>query len=498
MTESENAVFWVCMSALAILVNFWPKPARGLDRPLLWWTRRDAFRVRDLLNGGLLILGITGSGKSSSSGKKIARAIVADRNSYGLVLAAKPEDLPMWQEIFRKTGQSKRLLVFDGAKSRLRLNFLEEAARHGDAREITKVITTIGETLASGDRGRGGENAAFFLAQQERAIHHAVELLLAAHGKVTSNDLQQFIATAATSRQQISQEDWRTQFHNKCIQAAHAARLSPRKRHDIQQATDFWCGEWSGMADRMRSSILAGVMGTLFVFNNGLVHELVSTTSNFTFEQLRRKRQWLLVNMAPSEYGDSGRFVGAGFKYLMQRHVLRMTAGAKDPFHICWCDEAQNWTNQFDAEYLAQCRSHRGCMVFLTQSVHSFHTAMRSEDSKHQTLSLLGNFSHRVFHALGDIETAQWASETLGRRIETHFGGSTQPAESVFDEFFGVDRTTSSFSEQYAPVLQPNEFMNGLRTGGPGNGYQCDAIIIRPGMPFSNGENFLFTTFSQR
>jgi type IV secretory pathway TraG/TraD family ATPase VirD4 len=228
------------------------------------------------------------------------------------------------------------------------------------------------------------------------------------------------------------------------------------------------------------------------------VHDLVSSTSNFTLEELRRKRQWLLVNMAPSECGESGRFVGAGFKYLMQRHVLRTTAGANDPFHVVWCDEAQNWTNQYDAEYLAQCRSHRGCMVYLTQSIHSFHTAMRSEDSKHQTLSLLGNFSHRIFHALGDVETAQWASDTLGKQLQTHFGGSTQPAESVFDEFFGVDRTTSSHSEQYAPVLQPNEFMNGLRTGGPGNRFLSDAILIRPGVPFSNGENFLFLTFSQR
>jgi len=497
---TDQQMIGAALAVIAIAIVYSSRTKRvSIDRALWWWTHNDPVRVRDLLNGGILILGMTGSGKSSSSGKQIARALVRDRQSFGLILAAKPEDLPMWTDIFRKTGQSKRLLVFDGAKSRLRMNFLEEAARYGgDTREITKCITTIGETLASGDRGRGGENAAFFLAQQERLIHFASEVLRAGVGKVTSSELHRFITSAALTREELSSERWRGDFHNKCIQAAHKQTQSARGRHDLMQAIDYFLGEYPSMADRTRSSILAGVMGTLFVFNSGLVHDLVSTKTNFTFDQMRRRRQWLLVNLAPSEYGDSGRFIGAGFKYLFQRYILRLAAKPSDPFHVCWCDEAQNWTNKFDAEYLAQCRSHRGCMVFLTQSVHSFHTAMQSEDAKQQTLSLLGNFNHRIFHALGDVETAQWASELLGRRLETHFGGSTQPAESVFDQLFGVNRSTASCNTQYEPVLQPSVFMNGLRNGGPRNGHLCDAVILRPGMRFSNGENYLITTFSQR
>ncbi|MBY0589145.1 TraM recognition domain-containing protein [bacterium] len=488
------------LAAVFVLLCCFAKGQPGnLDRILFRWTRRDPFRVRDLLNGGILILGITGSGKSSSSGKHIARAVVRDQNSYGLILAAKPDDLAMWQGIFRAAGQSKRLLVFDGDRSPLRFNFLAEASKHGnDSREITKCILMIGESLTRGDRGRGGDNAAFFLAQQERMIHHAVEIIKSATSTVTSSDLQKFIGTAANTDAEVADDTWRNNFHFQCVKVIHARAKNDPLPRDLEQECEYWLTEYPRMASRMRTSIVAGVMATLFVFNNGLVHERVSTNSNFSFDQMRQKRQWLFVNLSPSEYGDSGTFIGAGFKYLMQRHVLRSLAGKGDPFHVCWCDEAQNWTNQFDAEYLAQCRSRQGCMVFLTQSVHSFHTSMRSDDSKHQTLSLLGNFGHRVFHALGDVESAQWASESLGKRIETHFGGSTQPAESIFDDFFGVDRTTSSFNTQYEPVLQPSEFMNRLRTGGPRNRFQCDAVVIRPGMPFSNGENFLFTTFDQR
>ncbi len=188
-----------------------------LDRCLFHWTRYDPFTVRDLLNGGLLIMGITGGGKSSSSGKHIARSLVRDRNTFGLILAAKPEDLPMWQQIFAERRQSHRLLVFDAEQSPLRFNFLEEAGRYGgDTRELVKCISTIGETLQNGNQGRGGENAAFFSQQQERLLYHAVEIVKTAFEHVTSSALHQFISTAAQHGQQLADPAWREGFHSKC------------------------------------------------------------------------------------------------------------------------------------------------------------------------------------------------------------------------------------------------------------------------------------------
>ena len=52
------------------------QPPTPLDAPLFHWSPHDPFRVRDLLNGGVLILGRAGSGKTSSSGRTIMQAIV--------------------------------------------------------------------------------------------------------------------------------------------------------------------------------------------------------------------------------------------------------------------------------------------------------------------------------------------------------------------------------------------------------------------------------------
>jgi hypothetical protein len=76
-----------------------------LDQVLLMWTDRDPFRIRDLLNGGVLVLGRAGSGKTSSSGRTLMQAIVNHPRSGGLILCAKPEDAADIHSIFLKAGR---------------------------------------------------------------------------------------------------------------------------------------------------------------------------------------------------------------------------------------------------------------------------------------------------------------------------------------------------------------------------------------------------------
>src|SRR5580692_5713033 len=66
-----------------------------LDTILGSWTDIDPFTVRDLLNGGVSIMGRVGSGKTSGSGKWLGESIVNFPKSGGLILCAKPEDKDM-------------------------------------------------------------------------------------------------------------------------------------------------------------------------------------------------------------------------------------------------------------------------------------------------------------------------------------------------------------------------------------------------------------------
>lgn len=472
---------------------------QSLDAALFDWRPKESFTLRHLLDGGVSILGRVGSGKTSSSGKILGRAVVRYRNSSGLICCAKPEDAPMWREIFRDAGRAGDLVEFDADGSKSRLNFLAEAALHGgQAREVTRCLMTINESLRSGDSKGRGENSEFWAREEERMIYNAIEPLRMAGRPVGASELQAFITTAAFSQKQLSDPVWRQGFHCQTIGEAHRATKSATDEFDLNLATDYWYREVPHMDERTRGNILTGVLGLLHVLNSGLVRSLISTTTNIRPKDMLQHRKWVLVNVPPARFGDAGAVINAGWKYLTQREVLRREAKPDDAFHVIWCDEAQQFANSFDSAYLAQCRSHLGCVVFLTQSLHSYLSAMKGDRGVYQAKALLGNFGHHILHALGDFESAEWASEKVGKRLETMIGGSMPAADSLLDELIGRTRFTGSFSTQYEPILQPNVFMNGLRTGGRRNGYVCDAIVMKSGEPFRCGENFLQVAFSQR
>jgi type IV secretory pathway TraG/TraD family ATPase VirD4 len=473
-----------------------PQVRDALDAVLFNWTEQDGFTVRDLLNGGVAIIGRSGSGKTSSSGKLLGRSIVHHGNSGGLILSAKPEDLSMWTEIFREAGREGDLIVFNPESGR-RFNILNYVMRcFGHTREITKVITTIGETLRSSD-AKAGEDSDFWERERARMIYNAVEVVKLATGTVHAPHLQRFITGAAHSPEQLKNEEWRRDFHCELIRRATDKSKSPIEEHDFAQAVDYWLAEIPTMADKTRSSIAVNVMGILHVMNTGIVRELMSTATNVSPDDMFAGR-WIIVDMPPSEWGDIGLFVAAAWKYITQRRNLRRDARAGDAINVIWCDEAQQFVNSHDSQYLAQCRSHLGCMVFLTQSLHSYYATLHGESGRHQADALLANAGHKVLHALGDVQTAEWASGLIGKSLQTFTGGSMAPVMDVWEELAGKSQYTGNFSQHYELILQNNVFLNGLRTGGLANGLMCDAIVIRSGEPFRWGGNYLRVAFSQR
>ncbi len=504
--DLENEIFLLTVIVIAgILIGKAQKrhpsqampddPEDPLDRTLLHWSAKDRFTFRDLLNGGICITGRSGSGKTSSSGTEIALAILMSMKSGGLILAAKPEDRHMWQAMFDKAGRGDDLLVF-GPDTPLRFNFLAYVlAMGGQTRDVTRCITVIGETLRAADT-KGGESADFWEREQERMIYNAVETVKQAEGSVSAPMIQKFINSAPTSLEQIASPQWQAGYCNQCLAKAFAKPKSAIESHDYQLATDYWLSEFPTMADKTRSSILTGVMGILHVFNTGVVRELVSTTTNVSPDQMIEGK-WVLVDMAPAEWGDSGALIAAGWKYLVQRRILRRRAEPGDNVVVIWADEYAQFANSYDAQYLSQCRSHLGCLVVLTQSLHSYYMSMKGESGKHQADALLTNFSTKIWHALGDTATAEWASGLIGKGREIFVSTSMAPREDVYDELMGRTKVSSSASEHYEAILKPNVLMNGLRTGGRANKRICDAIVMRSGEAFANGQNWLWREFRQ-
>jgi hypothetical protein len=469
-----------------------------LDAVLLRWTPHDPFTMRDLLNGGVAIVGRAGSGKTSGSGRKLADAIVGNRRTGGLILASAPTDLGMWQEIFARAGRQKDLILF-GPGHRHQFNVIDYQVRQkADARDIAKAIICIGEALDNDDsRSGGGEGDKFWPIQVKRTLETSIEIVRQALGRVTIPEIQRFINTAALSPEQLTDPKWADSFHNQCFRRAYGRAKSGIEQHDYQLANDFWLCEWPGMNDRTRSSIQAGVLGPLHVFNQGIVRSLLSEGTTITPE-IVEKGKWIFVDMPIGQHGSSGAFVLSSLKYFTQRHILRRTIRPDNNPIIIWCDEAQKVVNSADSFFLSESRKYAGCSIYLTQSMHAYFAALSGERGKNQAETLLTNFATKVFHAVGDPKTAEWASKLVGSSLQTFIGGSMQSGTDDYDALTGKLQFSSNFNQKFEPILQPNIYMHGMRTGGPANRFMVDGIVVRNGEPFSNGENWLWCTFSQK
>lgn len=473
------------------------RPNASLDAGLMDWNHADKMRRRDVLNGGILIMGRPGSGKTSASGRVIARAIASDPLSTFLILSAKPEDKQMWQQIF--ADKKRELLVFDPGGN-LKCDMIDFIQRMGgDTREVVSFILTATEVLRGESNQGGGEYGSFFQDEEKRGLYHGVEIQRQAGVAVSAPNIQRFISGAALSKEQLNSAQWREGFHNACIRAAVKRQGTAREKHDLEMAINYWVHEWPVMAQRTRSCILAGMLNKLFYFNSGIARELIASGTNCSPLDMLYGGKSILVNAPSCEYGDTGALISSCWKYLTQKCVLSREFKPGCFYSIVWADEAWQVTTSFDQHYAATSRSHGGAMVYLAQSRDSFYSALKGEDGKNFSNALLGMFHHKIFHALGSADDAEYASSLLGRQRELFVSGGTQPYQDVFDGFLGNGQFTASTSEQYQPILQPRVLLSNLRTGGPENNYLADAIVIRTGEPFkSTGQNFLHVTFSQR
>ena len=480
-----------------------PKPAlptHPLDRVLFSWAPGEPFTLRHHLNGGTMIIGRVGSGKTSGSGMLLGRSIVALPGSGGLILCAKPEDRAMWTSIFERAGRADDLLAF-GPGEQLRFNFLAYVLEmtKGSTRDVTKLIQVIGEVIRSADVKGGGEASDFFEKEETRLIYNAVEMLKLATGTVNTPDLQAFIAAAPKSMAQMAAPGFKENYCKRICDKALAvvkAKKDPIATHDYNLSLSYWLGEYPNMADKTRSCIETGVLGKLHAMNVGIVRELISTTTNVSPDEILNGK-WVIVDTPPSEFGDSGAVVAAGWKYLTQRRILRRRAGAAENPVTLWCDEAQLFVNSYDSEFSTQCRSYGGCQVFLTQSLHSYYAALKGESGRHQADALLTNFSTRIFHAVGDAMTAKWASDMLGLELRAMPSTTSSPGENPFDDMFRASSCSATISYQFQPVIQPNLLMHGLRTGGICNNLMCDAVVIRSADKFRDGRSWKLVAFSQ-
>jgi hypothetical protein len=470
-----------------------PAKARAvlLDQVLLSWTPDDHLTLRDILNGGCIILGRPGSGKSSSSSFKLLKAAVDAEGSGGLICGASPSDLEMVEHIFSR--HPGRLVVFDGTPSGHRFNVLNYLAKRPGAslNDVCAALFAVAEAVDRNGGQGGGDDGNFFETAARQLITYAVTVIYHATGKVDVADVLTFINTSATSKEELKPSSTYAEgFQGRCFTLADDKKKTEAEEYDYDLAAAHFRDSWPSLADRTRSSVSAVALAKLGVWNSGL-NRLLFCTSTSISPAAMDQNKWIFCNMPPATRGVDGAAATGIWRFATQFHALKRDTRAYNPPLFIHIDEMHNTLNFYDTRFLGESRKFSSCMIACTQGRSSFYANMRGENAEAQVNALMNNFSHKIVHALADPADARWAADLAGEVIDIEIGGSERQPDGVLEEMSERGSWSGSFHEKQRQRLLASDFMHGFRCGGPRNDNLCDAILIRSGEMFSTGECYL-------
>ena len=130
-------------------------------------------------------------------------------------------------------------------------------------------------------------------------------------------------------------------------------------------------------------------------------------------------------------------------------------------------------------------RSSRACTVFISQNISNYYATIGGSHPKERVNSLLGNLATKIFHANNDYVTNEWAANTIGKTFQSKSTVS-----------IGTNDNTS-VSESLNYQIEPQEFTV-LRSGAEENNFQVEGIMTVAGRNWSDGRNYILTTFNQK
>lgn len=527
-------------------MKFW-KRANLMDRPLLRLTATDVLTLRDFA-AGTLVLGMTGSGKSSGPYNGILRGFINGPTKMGgLCTTVKPEDTESIRRICKEEGRLDSLLVWDGTNGGF--NFLawilaqEGANGIENAIEFLMRVIELKKASAAVPAGAGEQFWFDVVLQFLRAL---IPLIHAATGTLRIDDILLCARSAPTSPEQMKDPAWQANsaFFKMCALAAD------KLGEEMGQRLMAYWQEFAALDAKTRSNILISLTTALdpLVSNPWLRNAFCEESS--IFPELCFEGVIIVLDMPVLTRHEDGLFAQQIFVLAFQRAVLARNALAKryrERAVFLIIDEFPLLCNSQYARFLGLCRSSNCCTVLLAQSIPSLEARMMGPNGAQQAQSLIANCAIKIWAANNCTVTNEWASKTIGRTVQTrsnysaneghnanfgmnmgtgeNFGWSSQSGGNSSSSSNGGSSSGSSWSsgssggtndnwgrnrgsgsshgqswghsEVLEFAVEPGEFGRMLKTGGPANGNRISTIIYQAGRTFSSGSNALLVEWRQ-
>src|SRR5215472_10992155 len=175
------------------LVRFSRLPA---DR----WTLADSFQ-------GVAIFGENGSGKTSGSGRVLARKYL-ETGLGGMVLCFKTDEADLWRSYLRAAGREEDGRFF-GVNEAFRFNFMDYEARSSGVDFAENLVTLLVDIASVQKRTEAtGSEAHFWLPQKKKLLRNAISLLLLAEQPIQLRALYEMILASPKMPDDVSSAKW--------------------------------------------------------------------------------------------------------------------------------------------------------------------------------------------------------------------------------------------------------------------------------------------------
>ena len=449
------------------------------------WTVRDACT-------GVMVFGMTGSGKSSGPLHKIANKFLT-LNFGGVVFCAKPDECDTWIKYAKEAHREDDLLFL----SKLTFNYLDHESRRSGrgGGQIENLVNLYLEIVNMGKdkRNSGGGNDEYWNNAVKQLLRNTMTILQMAGESINIENIYRMVISAPSANGNTAEE---SSYCTDLMALSIPEHL--RQTPEFEIARTFFLEEFAHLDERTRSNTVSSFSVTADSMQRGeLAHCFSTPESTLHLEDIYRNHKILIVDYDQKSWGRMGQYAAGIIKYCFEMMIERREDISNNdaPPVFLWADECQFFSLDYDQKFQTTARSSRTLTVYATQNLGNLYDGYGKEKAS----SLLGNLGTKFFCQNGEFETNEWASKSIGQEIILRKNKTYGDSKS--SSMKGDDNKSLSFSEGYSEQkdyrVDPADFST-LQTGGPRGQCKVGFIFWQSGRILNNGSVYVRSTIEQQ
>ena len=449
------------------------------------WTVRDACT-------GVMVFGMTGSGKSSGPLHKIANKFLT-LNFGGVVFCAKPDECDTWIKYAKEAHREDDLLFL----SKLTFNYLDHESRRSGrgGGQIENLVNLYLEIVNMGKdkRNSGGSNDEYWNNAVKQLLRNTMTILQMAGESINIENIYRMVISAPSANGNTAEE---SSYCTDLMALSIPEHL--RQTPEFEIARTFFLEEFAHLDERTRSNTVSSFSVTADSMQRGELARCFSAPeSTLHLEDIYRNHKILIVDYDQKSWGRMGQYAAGIIKYCFEMMIERREDISNNdaPPVFLWADECQFFSLDYDQKFQTTARSSRTLTVYATQNLGNLYDGYGKEKAS----SLLGNLGTKFFCQNGEFETNEWASKSIGQEIILRKNKTYGDSKS--SSMKGDDNKSLSFSEGYSEQkdyrVDPADFST-LQTGGPRGQCKVGFIFWQSGRILNNGSVYVRSTIEQQ